>query len=404
MIELIQNGESAGSIREKINNALNLAQKVSKCIVGCTSGGWTEGDCDYLCTGTNDVSVIDQAISAVGISGEIIFLSGTYNINEYIIIPNLTTTGSGITFSGNGNNTIFKLDYQNTSSSTTYMFSIAVSSSQTIQNIIFQNICFDGNNKTNSKFFIPHQNSHMNYTYLRNCTFRNFTEVISIGSYVENLFIVDNIFENCDTGISFNLRYTPAQNIIISNNIFNNIYGCIQIEYTQTTGHTDNIIINGNVINAGNKTVPVGTEVYGAIDLENVYCANIDSNIIQFDDETTACYAIRVSGDSRFVTVSNNISTNSEIGISADANDLSIVGNICYNSKTSGISVSGDRNIVASNITYRGTGTSGDYTSSQNTISLLSTSEDCLVSNNLIMGKNITNSGTTNSLYDNKYS
>src|SRR5690606_17909579 len=59
--------------------------KTVRFVVGTSTSGWTEKDCDYLCDGTNDQVEINNAITALPVTGgEIVILDGTYNITATI--------------------------------------------------------------------------------------------------------------------------------------------------------------------------------------------------------------------------------------------------------------------------------------------------------------------------------
>ena len=66
-------------------------------VVGTIGAGWTEQDCDYLCTGSNDYTVISQAIAALPDEGGVLyFLDGTYTLNNSLEIArdNISLVGN----------------------------------------------------------------------------------------------------------------------------------------------------------------------------------------------------------------------------------------------------------------------------------------------------------------------
>ena len=61
--------------------------RAARFVVGTSTAGWTEADCDYLCDGTADEVEIKAAISALPSGGgEVLLLDGTYNISSSIAI------------------------------------------------------------------------------------------------------------------------------------------------------------------------------------------------------------------------------------------------------------------------------------------------------------------------------
>ena len=61
--------------------------RAARFVIGTSTAGWTEADCDYLCDGTSDEVEIKAAISALPSGGgEVLLLDGTYNISSSIAI------------------------------------------------------------------------------------------------------------------------------------------------------------------------------------------------------------------------------------------------------------------------------------------------------------------------------
>lgn len=89
----------ANSIR-----AIPTGNKTCRFVIGMSTAGWTEKDCDYLCDGVDDQVEINAAIQALpSTGGEIKVLDGTYNITAPINIDK-----ERVTFGGCGQSTIFK--------------------------------------------------------------------------------------------------------------------------------------------------------------------------------------------------------------------------------------------------------------------------------------------------------
>jgi hypothetical protein len=87
--------------------------KTARFVVGTSTAGWTLEDCDYLCDGTNDTTIINSAIQALpATGGEIILLDGIYTVQN----PAQTkiTLKSNVLLRGNGVGTIIQppLNYQ----------------------------------------------------------------------------------------------------------------------------------------------------------------------------------------------------------------------------------------------------------------------------------------------------
>ena len=96
----------ANSIR-----AIPTGNKTCRFVIGTSTAGWTEKDCDYLCDGVDDQVEINAAIQALpSTGGEIKVLDGTYNITAPINIDK-----ERVTFGGCGQSTIFKRMWKSSS-------------------------------------------------------------------------------------------------------------------------------------------------------------------------------------------------------------------------------------------------------------------------------------------------
>lgn len=86
--------------------------RAARFVVGTSTAGWTEADCDYLCDGTADEVEIKAAISALPSGGgEILLLDGTYNISSSI-----TISKANVVLRGSGPSTVLKRMFNLTSS------------------------------------------------------------------------------------------------------------------------------------------------------------------------------------------------------------------------------------------------------------------------------------------------
>lgn len=79
-------------------------KRVCRFVIGTSTAGWTEEDCDYLCDGVDDQQEINTAIQALPkTGGEIVILDGTYNITAPIVLDRANST-----LRGNGAATVLK--------------------------------------------------------------------------------------------------------------------------------------------------------------------------------------------------------------------------------------------------------------------------------------------------------
>ena len=85
--------------------------RAARFVIGTSTAGWTEADCDYLCDGTADEVEIKAAISALpSEGGEIMLLDGTYNISSSIAISK-----ANVVLRGSGPSTVLKRMFNSTS-------------------------------------------------------------------------------------------------------------------------------------------------------------------------------------------------------------------------------------------------------------------------------------------------
>lgn len=89
-----QKGVDSGLLNDKVSS-----KKYSTIVVGTTTAGHTKNDCDYLCTGTNDNTTIQNALNAVAEKGggKILVLEGEYYLSTGISVKvNTILEGMGI--------------------------------------------------------------------------------------------------------------------------------------------------------------------------------------------------------------------------------------------------------------------------------------------------------------------
>jgi hypothetical protein len=85
-------------VDSKIGSSLgDSGKKYATFVIGNTGAGHTQNDVDYLCNGTNDQTVINNAITALrNVGGKIIIREGTYNLGGPIIMNQFYVTLQGM--------------------------------------------------------------------------------------------------------------------------------------------------------------------------------------------------------------------------------------------------------------------------------------------------------------------
>lgn len=301
---------------------------------------------DYHCNGTNDQTVIQQAIDALpSTGGKIVLLEGTYNIGGTI-----TINKSNVTIQGLGRNVILKAA---TSTTALGMFGISNATG-----LIISDIVIDYANNTSA-----------------DCT--------AIQLYSSDNVIIEhiNILNNKGNGIEwFNCNYTRFSAIS-----FINVRQCIWDRGFNHSSIFDKCIVD---------TVTNGITINSASTLNKI----ADCIVRSATDSG-------IKSEAAYTMINDNIVYGCSNGITVNGNCSTIADNNVRDSDI-GISVNGKYVNVSGNTAIRadGSGNISSYSSSQYTILMGSSSANCLVIGNIIGGKNYTNNGaTTNTFANNKY-
>lgn len=224
--------------------------KNNRLVIGTSTAGWLQTDCDYLCDGTNDEQEFNTAIQFLGThsGGEIVVLDGAYNISAPIEI-----NVDNVNLIGNGSATILK----------------SLSTSTNLMNV------------TASGFHIANMSLEGNIQQ----------DCINISSAGTNIMVENVVFTSADNGIytesnygqfignqfvnSNNGIHLTSDNNIVNANTFNNCtdWG-IYIE------GNNNIISNNSIINSGNGVY--GGSTHSGINIVNNII--IDNNAGVFAD------------------------------------------------------------------------------------------------------------------------
>ena len=301
---------------------------------------------DYHCNGTNDQTVIQQAIDALpSTGGKIVLLEGTYNISGQI-----TVNHPNVTICGMGNNTILKAAK---SSSTLTMLRCSNHSGFKISNLVMD---FENNSSA---------------------------QCIGIQLYVSGHSTIENIsiLNNKGNGIEwYKCDYTRFNGVS-----FVNVRQCIW-----DRGYNHSSIFSGVIIDTATNGIVLET---------NSELNQIDGCIVRY------ATGKGISSDSAYTMINDNIVYGCGVGITANGNCSTVSGNNACDNDT-GISINGKMINVSGNTAVRtdGSGNVSSYSSSQYTILLGSSSKNCFVTCNLITGKNYTNNGnSTHTITNNKY-
>ena len=359
----------AGDVESATYGKLSEKKRTCRFVIGTSTAGWTQADCDYLCDGTDDQEEINAAIQALPTGGgEVVILDGTYHITGRVNINK-----SDVTLTGNGKNTILKQSAAD--GAATHIIDI------TYDNNTIRRLVLDGNREAYSSNQTAQQDAYAACIHITNHQSSSFD--------INHTVITECM---CINAIGYGIYGANAKYTNIKNNIIQNS-GARGIELQSRSNHS---VISGNLFKENNG----GIVTYGSFNI-------INGNIL----DSNSMSGIQVSSQSSSTITGNFANNNEGYGIRVSMSfNTTVCGNSCVDNK-SGISLSGGtaaenrsiNNVIVGNVCIRGTGLSSDYTSVQKTIEV-SYSNNNLIAYNNIMGKNYTDSGGTgNTFTGNKY-
>ena len=348
--------KNLGSSDEPIKNT-----KTVRYVIGTSTNGWTESDCDYLCDGVDDQVEINAAIQALpSTGGEIKILDGTYNITA-----NISMNKDNVKLSGNGTSTILKAMWDSSISDS--VINITASNG----GCIVKNLNIDGNKdlySTSENYGIYLSNTSNNTIENNTCN----NNICGIGlSYSLNNFIKNNI---CNYNKNYGINLSSSDENFITNNIScNNNYG-------MRFSTSDNINVISNICNENtNSGMYIGSCHYS-----NIIGNNCNENL-----GSSGIYFYTIKND----VISNNICNNNKYGFYCyNVGGSIIIGNKCLDNEygmyfDSRLYYS----LITSNSCYRGAEMGFEYSDNQHTIYMNAHYRADLntITNNLLLGKDL---------------
>lgn len=380
-------------------NGGGSGKRYASVVVGTTTGGWTQADCDYLCDGTADQVQINAAIASLnGGNGEVKFLSGTYILNSSIDLSsssNIKFTGSGestiIVTQTLGNTTIETSGTLSFTASGIYLKNIAIFG--TVGNAFFydcilENLIFPASTysirMSNNKIIYPSGVSVTSQFGIRPILYE------SGKSYVDsNVFVVENTSSSMPALVNaFSPGFSVTSNVFfcqnnkaISTNEKSNVSGNTVINgniYAVDCSVQGNYIYNGVVsVRAGNAT---GNTVY-------------NGNIVGVDD-------CDISGN--YVNQESNVGSGCIVLLKGANNSdpslmKSVTGNTC---------IGGESGIYLSESSFpsqsmQNANISGNSCSSSVPLKINSNWSNCLITGNMFPNGTIVDNGSSNTKANN---
>lgn len=318
----IVDGVTAGDLNRIEGNLLHLRNNVSgpkkaaTVVIGNATSGHTSNLVDFLCTGTADQNVINDAIASLpSEGGKVIILEGLYNLSSPINVSK-----SNVTIEGFGESTVFNM-------TTVTGFSV------TSSNCTISRMSLLGNDTGNQVGInVTAGNCHIN-----GCIFTDidtaikssgaYTNVISCIFYRSNLYAISflsnygvargNYFYSCLFGVHTNITTgviitentiigTNASNgggiavnnsigAVVSGNTIHNMYSGIEL-YANPAANTFCSVAN-NVI--------IGCSV--GIQLNNAHNNSVSCNLVQRSSYTSAQYTVYINGSNQNIISCNRL-------------------------------------------------------------------------------------------------
>lgn len=211
------------------------AKRTCTFVVGTSTAGWTEADCDYLCDGTDDQVEIQAAMDDLpNEQGAILLLPGTYNCSAA-----LSFTGSAVTISGSGQElTELVFNASSVSTPTDAFFSTGITE---IRNISISGHPYD------IRMSFTGRTTHAEHIKTKNVSLK-----IQYGAVIHSCLFGPTNTNEGRGAISCSTSVNPYdQEIIISNNYFTSVggtYGGVYIAHANSDAVTiANNIFVGNL-------------------------------------------------------------------------------------------------------------------------------------------------------------
>ena len=325
---------------------------------------------DYVCDGTNDQVEINQAITALGTTGGVVYLlEGTYNISASINLDTTAPNDSNKAIIGTGAGTVLKL-FAGSSN-------VNVINASNVNRILISQLRIDGNKVgggSNCKgiYFSSVANSKIDRVWVENMNFIGIELFNSSNNIISGNHIQSNgnggIFVN---GSSFSNPANYSHNNIISgNNIQSNDSSGIALAVCSNNTISGNVVqssktVGGISLSSSSSNSVSGNTVWSNTGDGISWSTSSNNSVSGNTVWSNTGNGIVWSNSSNNTISGNNVYSNLQNGIFwSNSSNNNISGNVIYNnggtSNYDGIRItsSSGGNLVASNFLYdSGTGT-----------------------------------------------
>ena len=306
-------------------NAVNEAfeavsgKRTCRFVVGTSTAGWTEADCDYLCDGTDDQVDIQRAIDALPeAGGEIVLLDGTYLLSADISVSDKTNF---VSITGNFGSTVL---------------SGSRASRENVLKVYNSQLSLEG--ITLREYDVYGYNTSL---FIRNCFFLESKiradNGQNEGSYA---FLCDNckFYNSVDYVMSVECAYdSDKEATVISNNTIETKYqeGRVPI----WVNYSNNCVFEGNSVKCIGSSGDLDLYIQGTVSGNILYnCRPIILGTVAIVGNRMTRCDLRVSIDQSPESCSTVSGNSFEDGTVNVAGNVSVIGNAFVTNEGSGIS------------------------------------------------------------------
>lgn len=241
-------------------------KRTCRFVVGTSTAGWTQADCDYLCDGTDDQVELQAAVDAAPVGGcEIVLLDGTYNLGGVLNINN------GVWVHGNGDSTTLVRKTVNGAADIKYIIALGLFSRLT-------DIAYEGAGATENGCFELINSGAIENVSFSNCGYGCvwMESGNAAGDVVKvSRCRVSGYNEPDNTHVIVRVVMNLTTNAVVSENVV------VGVDYLlDTTGHAGQVfrslVVSENISTGSSIKIDTRNTLYGNFSINNNKLAKIE--------------------------------------------------------------------------------------------------------------------------------